>query len=168
MPYSDRFALADDYLAHLDPMMAGITDAFIKSRYLGFVVISAVTVYELAIKDIFYEFSEKKHAVLGVFARARFDQINGRIKIGSLKTEHIKMFGQKYVQKFENKLDICENQFLRDGEGSIKSSYGNVVSWRHQFVHEGVAPSSTNYEEVKKAYICGKEVIHCLNSAMVR
>lgn len=48
MPYTARFSLVEDYLNHLDPMMAGIADPFIQSRYLGFVLISAVTVYELA------------------------------------------------------------------------------------------------------------------------
>lgn len=168
MPYQDRFALVEDYIAHLDPMMAGIADPFIKSRYLGFIATAAVTVYELAIKDIFYSFADKKHVVLGAFARAKFDQINGRIKIGSLKAEHISMFGQKYVTRFETKLEAREIAFLRNGGGSIKASYGNVISWRHTFVHEGVAPATTTYDELKRGYVCGKEVIHCLNDTMVR
>ncbi|WP_412064674.1 HEPN domain-containing protein [Rhizobium sp. SYY.PMSO] len=168
MAYTTRFSLVEDYLAHLDPMMAGIADQFIQSRYLGFVLISAVTVYELAIKDIIYEFSDKKHVVLGKFARAKFDQLNGRIKIDSLKNEHIKMFGDKYVDKFKNKLQKKEDASLAAGGPSIKSSYGNIITWRHAFVHQGVAPSTTNYEEIKRAYLAGKEVLHCVNEAMVR
>lgn len=168
MPYTDRFALVEDYLLHLDQIMAGIHDPFIQSRYLGFVLISAVTVYELAIKDILYEFSDKKHLVLGQFARARFDHLNGRIKIYALKHEHLGMFGAKYVQNFDRKLSQAEDTSLKNGHGSIKSSYGNIISWRHVFVHEGVAPSTTNYNEIKKAYSSGKEVIHCINAAMKR
>ena len=168
MSYTDRFSLVEDYLVHLDPVMAGIADPFIQSRYLGFILISAVTVYELAIKDIFYAFADKKHSVLGQFARAKFDHLNGRIKIDALKKDHIGMFGEKYVKKFDKRLSKFEDISLLAGNGSIKSSYGNVITWRHKFVHEGIAPETTNYDEIKRAYKSGKEVIHCLNEAMVR
>ena len=168
MKYIDRFSLIEDYLIHLDMMMSGISDPFIKSRYLGFVVISAVTSYELAIKDILYDFSDRKHIVLGRFVRAKFDQMNGRIKIDALTNDHIGMFGDKYKYNFKNKLEKKETEWLRAGNGSIKSSYGNVIAWRHKFVHQGTAPDTTNYIEVKRAYLAGKEVIHCMNSAMTR
>ena len=54
MPYTDHFRLADDLIAHLDTVMGGISDPFISSRYVGFVSIVAVTVYELAIKCVFH------------------------------------------------------------------------------------------------------------------
>ena len=168
MPYTSRFSLVEDFIAHLDPVMRGIADPFIQSRYIGFVVMSAVTVYELAIKDIIYDFADKKHVVLGRFARAKFDQLNGRIKLGSLKEEHIKMFGQKYVERFEKRIEVKETNSLRGRGASIKASYGNIITWRHAFVHQGVAPPTTNYDEVKRAYIAGKEVIHCLHETMVR
>lgn len=168
MPYQDRFALVEDYIAHLDPMMAGIADPFIKSRYLGFIATSAVTAYELAIKDIFYAFADKKHVVLGAFARAKFEQMNGRIKLKALKAEHIAMFGQKYVTRFDAKIEAREISSLKSGTGSIKSSYGNVISWRNTFVHEGRAPATATYDELKRAYLSGKEVIHCLSETMVR
>lgn len=59
MAYSDHFSIADDFIAHLDDVMGDLDDPFIQSRYLGFIVLSAVTVFELAIKDVFCEFAEK-------------------------------------------------------------------------------------------------------------
>lgn len=105
---------------------------------------------------------------MGKFARAKFDQLNGRIKIDSLKNEHIKMFGDKYVEKFSKKLNVKENLSLADSGTSIKSSYGNIITWRHAFVHQGVVPNTTNYGEIKRAYTAGKEVLHCINEALVR
>jgi hypothetical protein len=168
MSYSGRFVLIEDYLTHTDSLMASIGDPFIESRYLGFIVTAAVTAYELAIKDIFYDFSDKKHKVLGNFARANFDRINGRIKIQSLRDDHVAMFGDKYVDSFKKKLADKEEEFLRAGRGSVRSSYTNVITWRHGFVHSGAIPSTTNYNEVKRAYSVGKEVVHCVASAMVR
>ena len=166
--YTDRFSLADDYILHLDDMMAGIGDPFIQSRYLGFIAISAVTVYELAIKDIFYDFADRKHSVLGNTTRSKFEQINGRIKIQSLKSEHIGPFGHKYVKRFEKKLEVAEKESLQNHAGSIKSAYGNIISWRHTFVHSGQAPTTTTYDEVKRAYQTGRGVLHVLNETMQR
>lgn len=166
--YTDRFILADDYIAHLDEMMAGIADPFIQSRYLGFVAISAVTVYELAIKDIFYKFAENKHTVLGNVTRSKFEQINGRIKVASLTSEHIRPFGEKYEKRFKRKLEEREKESLRAGNGSIKAAYGNIISWRHVFVHSGEAPRTTTYPEVKKAYQTGTGVLHTLHETMRR
>lgn len=166
--YTDRFSLADDYITHLDGMMAGIADPFIQSRYLGFIAISAVTVYELAIKDIFFSFADKKHVVLGNTTRAKFEKINGRIQLKSLKGEHIGPFGEKYIKRFGKKLEERENQSLRSGSGSVKAAYGNIISWRHTFVHSGEAPTTTNYNEVKRAYQAGKDVLHALNDTMYR
>lgn len=166
--YADRFALADDYISHLDGMMASIADPFIQSRYLGFIAISAVTVYELAIKDIFIDFAERKHSVLGNIARTKFEQINGRIKLPSLRTEHIRPFGDKYVRRFDRKLEEKERESLIAGLGSLKSAYGNIISWRHTFVHNGEAPTTTTYNEVKRAYQTGTGVLHVLYETMVR
>lgn len=168
MAYTDRFQLVEDYLAHLDPLMAGIADPFIQSRYLGFITTAAVTAYELAVKDIFYEFADKKHVVLGAFARSRFDRLNGRITLKNLKEEQVAMFGQKYVDKFKKKLQQKEAASLRLRVGSPCSSYGNIITWRHTFVHEGRAPNTTNYNEIKRSYTLGKDVLHCLNEAMQR
>jgi hypothetical protein len=75
MAYTDHFQLADDLITHLDGVMSGISDPFISSRYVGFVSVVAVTVYELAIKEIFLDFSRRKHKVFGTFADAYFEAL---------------------------------------------------------------------------------------------
>ena len=75
--------------------------------------------------------------------------MNGRIKLGDLRGEHIPRFGEKYVNRFNKILEIKENDSLKAGKGSIESSYGNVIIWRHQFVHKGDISATTNYLEVK-------------------
>nr|WP_279587908.1 HEPN domain-containing protein [Sphingomonas vulcanisoli] len=152
----------------MDGVMIGIADPFLQSRYLGFVVLSAVTVFELAIKDVFIEFAEKKHVVLGNVIRSKFEQINGRIRISSLQNEFIKPFGAKYLERFNKNLENAEVESLRSRNGSIKSSYGNIIQWRHDFVHQARAPQTTNYVEVKAAYHRAKGVIHCLDKTMKR
>lgn len=168
MTYLDHFQLADDYIVHLDTVMDSIADPFIKSRYTGFLAVSAVTVYELAIKTIFVEFAEKKHKVLGNFTNAYFERINGRIRTRDLKNKYIVKFGDKYLKKFNIKLEKKERDVLRREGSSVKASYGNIITWRNKFAHEGKIPSTPTYEEVRKSYMTGKHVIECLAESMNR
>jgi hypothetical protein len=168
MSYLDHFQLADDYITHLDTVMDSITDPFIKSRYTGFLAVTAVTVYELAIKNIFIDFAEKKHKVLKNFTTTFFHRINGRIKAPIVKDEYVSKYGEKYVKKFSAKLKEKEREILRAEGASVLTSYGNIIKWRNQFAHEGIIPNTPTYEEVKKSYKVGKYVIHCLNEAMKR
>ena len=166
MAYTDHYRLADDVISHLDTTISTLADPFLISRYVGFVSVVAVTVYELAIKDIFIEFAEKKHKVLGEVTRKNFDRINGRIKTNVIRDEYVSSFGDKYVQRFKKKLDAAERDSLRSSGISILSSYGNLVTWRNQFAHEGQLPSTATYSETTKAYKTGKEVIKCLAESM--
>ncbi len=168
MTYNDHFKLADDMINHLDTVVLNVSDPFISSRYIGFVSVSAVTVYELAVKEIFCTFASKKHKVLGAFALSYFDRINGRVKLKIIRDDYISRFGTKYVDKFRKKIDQAEQHFLKTSRISIKSSYNNVIEWRNQFAHEGQIPSTVTYPEVIKSYKAGKEVIHCLAQTMQR
>lgn len=168
MAYADHFKLADDLIAHLTPAVAGIADPFIASRYSGFVAVAAVTVYELAVKEILCTFGESKHAVLGNFTRKYFDRINGRIKYRVLHEEYVLSFGDKYVQRFKKIVTKREKEILIAKRKSILTSYDNIITWRNLFAHEGQIPTNATYAEAVDAYEMGKEVIECLASSMKR
>ena len=168
MPYEDHFQLADDYISHLDVVIGPIADPFIKSRYTGFLAVSAVTVYELALKQIFSEFAQGKHKVLASFTNAYFARINGRIKVSAIRTDYIIKYGDKYLKRFDKKLDARERDILQSDSASVRSSYANIITWRNGFAHEGIVPATATYDEVKKAYKYGKHVIHCLAESMRR
>ena len=168
MPYSDHFKLTDDLILHLDPILAGLHDPFIESRYTGFLAVSAVTVLELAMKTIFCEFASAKHKVLGNFCAQYFDRINGRIGFDPIKKDYLGKFGKKYQERFERRINQVERHRLQTQGVSIKASYGNLITWRNEFAHEGNVPANASYAEVKRAYECGKEVMHCLAACMRR
>lgn len=166
MAYQDRFIATDNLIAHLTPIVSGITDAAIQANYAGFLSVSAVTVYELAIKDIFAEFASKKNVVFGDFVVKHFSGINGRIKLDDLKGQHIKPFGVKYLDKFEKKLKARETAVFAVSAKNVRSDYSNLILCRHKYVHAG-NPSLT-FQEVLDNYHTGKEVIHSLYEAMKR
>jgi uncharacterized protein with ParB-like and HNH nuclease domain len=112
-------------------------------------------------------FGEAKHKILGSFATKHFDRINGRIGLRTIREDYLPRFGAKYEQRFSRRLEEIEKRQLRHGQ-SVKASYGNLLTWRNSFAHEGVVPSNATYDEVKRAYACGKRVMNCLAGCMVR
>lgn len=168
MPYTDHFKLADDFIAHLDTSIGGIADPFIRSRYVGFVAVSAATVYELAVKEIFTSFGSKKHKVLGNFVQKYFDGLNGQIGRDRIEKKYLPFFGETYAERFHTKLEKLELTSLKTDKISIKSSYSNLLTWRHAFAHEGIISTSATYDEVKRSYQHGCKLIHCLAETMNR
>lgn len=168
MPYTDHFRLTDDLIQHLDPIVTALNDPFIETRYTGFLAVSSVTVLELALKTIFLEFAAAKHKVLGNFCAQYFERINGRIGIKTITDDYVAKFGSKYQVRFKKALNILEQQQLVSTGSSVKSSYGNLLTWRHEFAHEGSVPTQATYSEVRRAYFCGKDIMHCLAACMRR
>jgi hypothetical protein len=166
MPYTDHFRLADDMVNYLDTFVATVADDFIKTRYIGFVSVSAVTAYELAIKDIFNTFAERKHTVLGNFVQRYFVRLNGRIKLELIRNDYLVRFGDRYQRLFQQNLEKAERESLEKSHQSIVASYDNIIEWRNQFAHEGSIPQNVSYAEAIKSYGLGKTVISCLAESM--
>lgn len=168
MSIEDHFRSADAYIRYTDNVVGSIDDPFIKQQYVGFVAITAVTAYELAIKEIFVGFAARKHKVFGTVVENIYDRLNGHINLKELSDRHIKRFGDKYERRFRKKLQGKEDLCLKRDGRSIKASYGNLLTWRHAFVHEGRMPSNGNYVEACTAYRDGKQVVVALSESMVR
>ena len=168
MAYSAHFAHADAIVAHINGLIPTLTDPLLEAKYLGFVTIAAVTVYELAIKEIFIEFAKKKHRVLGNFTEKYFERLNGRIKTREIQERYLPNFGDKYVVQFKKQLTKAGAAYLKTNKRDILSSYGNVITWRHEFAHEGRINVTATYQEAAQAYEDGQVVIDCLAQAMIR
>lgn len=168
MSYMQHFKLTDDLIDHLDGVVLSQKDPFIQSRYTGFLAVSAITVYELAVKSIFSEFANRKHKVLGTFSDSFFERLNGRIKVKVISEQYVGKYGEKYVRRFERKLAECESRQLRRHRVSVRTAYGNLILWRNEFAHEGRVPVNATYNEVKRSYHLGKGVIRCLAESMTR
>lgn len=166
MPYTNRFIATDNVIANLTPNLSTISNPAILASYAGFLSVSSITVYELAIKDIFSDFATKKHVVFGHFVEKYLSRINGRIQLNDLKSNQIKPFGTRYLQRFEQSINSKETHYLMTVGKSLQSSYGNLIICRHEFVHQG-NPTLT-IKEVIDNYYLGKEIIHSLFDSMKR
>ncbi len=168
MPYLDHFRHADDIIRHLNTIVPTLTDPLLVVKYTGFVAVAAVTVYELAIKEIFCEFGRRKHKVLGAFTESHFERINGRIALDNIRKEYCSRFGSGYVEKFKKRLDDAAKSHLIANRRDLKSAYANLIVWRNDFAHAGNVPGTATYAEVVQSYEDGKLVIHALATSMVR
>ncbi|MBI4776815.1 MAG: hypothetical protein HY788_21990 [Deltaproteobacteria bacterium] len=166
MSYVKHFKHADDIVNHLNAVIPTLTDPLLQAKYVGFVAVAAVTVYELAIKSVFIEFGTKKHRVFGTFTESYFDRINGKIRLPTIKDDYIKRFGERYKKRFEKKLERISEDYLRKNKRDIKSSYGNLITWRNDFAHEGRLRTTATYSEAVQSYEDGKEIIRCLAETM--
>lgn len=168
MAYLDHFKHADDVITELNNYVPLLTDPLVKIKYVGFVAIVSITVYELAVKDIFIQFSKIKNKTFGTFVEKYFDRINGKIKINIIQDDYIKKFGDKYVNKFKNILKKESINYLKLNRRDFQSSYSNLITWRNDFAHEGKINQNATYDEAVQAYEDGKQVLHCLAKCMVR
>jgi len=168
MAYANNFTHADDVVRHLNGVVPALGDPLLQAKYVGFVAVAAVTVYELAVKEIFITFGQKKHRALGAFTESYFDRINGRIKLQILKDDYVVRFGERYKTRFSKNLEVRAHSFLATHRRDILSAYGNIITWRNDFAHEGKIRTTETYPAVVQAYEDGKEVIHCLAESMVR
>jgi len=139
----------------------------IQAQYAGFAAVVSVTVYELAIKEIFIEFARKKHKVFGSHIEHHLKRLNGRINLKDLKHDQIKRFGEKYLIRFDRLLKKRENEILRVEGKSVTTCYSNLIVWRNEFAHQGRLLTNATYSEVCDAYRLGKITIECLENSMI-
>lgn len=168
MAYMDHFRHADDVVAHLNTIVPVLYDPLLKTKYTGFVTVAAVTVYELAIKEIFCEFGRRKHKVLGKFTESHFDRIHGRVSLDAIRKDYCARFGDVYADRFKSHLDAAAKKHLANYRRDLRSAYSNLILWRNSFAHEGQVPATATYAEAVQSYEDGKFVIHALAASMVR
>jgi hypothetical protein len=163
-----HFKHADDVIAHLAGLMPNISDPLLEAKYVGFAAVAAVTVYEVAIKNAFFDFAKRKHSILEVFAKAHFERLNGRIKVKMIVEDYLPRFGSKYVERFKRDLSKTNAVYLRQHHRDINSSFSNVITWRNEFAHQGGISSNVTFKEVAAAFEDGKEVVYCIQRSLRR
>jgi hypothetical protein len=168
MAYRSHFAHADSIIAHLGSLRGPSLDPLLEAKYVGFVAVACVTVFEMAVKEILVSFANKKHAILGNVIRTRCERMNGRIQLDMLKQDYVLPFGDKYRNKLDRQVTSCVNAGLQTKRRDIRVSYKNIILWRHDFAHSGAVTGNATWAEVVQAYDDGKEIIDCLNRALTR
>lgn len=162
MAYTDKFKPADDLFATFTGTIGIYTDDF-KSKITGFLAVSAVTCYELAIKEILIDFAASRHSEFGNFMTNHLKRINGNIQIDNLK-ELIKNFESHYSSDYENQLKSCEASLPTNQKYAMRTNYKTLILCRHSFIHANNVTLS--FQECKDYYFLGKNVIKALSDTL--
>lgn len=167
MAYQDRFNSVDLLITKLLPLSSqpGV-DPLVLASMAGIVAVESVTAYELAIKDIFEDFSKRKHKVFGCFVKTTYIRLNGRITYKEIKDNMVKSYGDKYLQKFISKKDLKTLTVFATEHVDLVQTYDNLILGRHKFVHSG--NFTMTLAEAIRSYTIGKQLIIALDETMKR
>jgi hypothetical protein len=159
MSYKEKFSPTDEFIGAFDSIMnkINIGEETI-SKFTGALSVSAVTSFELAIKEILIEYASNKHPDFGNFVQQYLCRLNGRIKLRDLK-EEIKKYKPALAEDFEKELINIEKSHI-----GIRSAYQNLIENRHTYVHGNHI--NLTYEECKTDYISSKLIIEALAKVM--
>jgi hypothetical protein len=163
--YAPHLKRAEDLTANVlkfAPPPGPEGDAF-RADLAGLLAISYVAAFENCVKAIFVAFGTSTHPVLGTVTQYHFDKLSSKVHY-DLISKKILQFGQDYKVAYNDFLNTQEEIILASSQVSMKSTYANILTWRHKFAHEGIM--LTTLEEITAAYPTAKCVIEALDRAM--
>ncbi|MDP2787374.1 MAG: HEPN domain-containing protein [Pseudomonadota bacterium] len=149
------------FIDHLGAVAPKPAPDMLHARYAGFAAVSAVSNLEQSTKDAFKDFAAKRHPDFGYFIQNHLESFNAQLKLNQLKDRYLSRFGSTRINQFDKLLEKCERRALKWAHVSIKSSYGNLIIWRHTCAHSGYLDKAT-LPEVAKAARAGEIVIRAL------
>ena len=137
--------------------------------FTGMVVVAAVTSYEIEIRHALFEFVDSREdEIFSVFAHEHWKRTNGRISYAELSSKYLKCFGEQYEQKFKTISQQKNDILVRQHKINAINSYGQILSNRNSFVHNGMSNSiNLTFDEALKDYEEGKHVIEWFSSAIL-
>lgn len=167
-PYKPHFIQGDSNVAFLDAIRTTETDGLKIQQLAGYLAISAAVTYEASIKDIIFEFCDKKNKILSHIGRNKFDKINSRIRLQQIKSDYLRFFGEKYEVRFKNKMLSAEKAHMTSFGRSASTSYGNLLVARNSFAHTGKIESQATYDELRTWYEDGKVIVKIFQESLRR
>jgi hypothetical protein len=147
-------ALALEIGQHI-PAAQGALTGF-RSDLAGLLVVLICAAYENCIKEILNSYAGRQSALFRIYTQNRYEKINSRIDIQDLQS-YAKTFHPDLGLKFKSKLKETSEYYLRRASVDIKSSYGQILQWRHIFAHTGARV--TTVEEVLRHHGLAKRVL---------
>ena len=117
MAYTDKFQPTDELINEINTLKPHISSIALP-KFTGAISVSAVTSYELAIKEILIDYASSKHHLFGGFIQNYLSRLNGRIKIPDLKNE---------IKKHLDKLPETSNVMLKVTLPTVENFYEDLT-----------------------------------------
>lgn len=129
----------------------------------GLLVVLIAATYESCVKESIGTFASSCHKSFGEYADRSYSKISSRISISDLY-KYVRLFDSAAHTRFKLTLKSRQNQFESKFGVSIKDSYAQMLSWRHDFAHGGVR--NTTVEEAFETHQRAKHVLYCFEEAL--
>lgn len=159
MSVQSRTGNIDKYIKMLHALYISANPEF-KSLYLGLSVIMAVNSLENRVRDALLYFAMKQHPILYSVVSKEFEKINAKVKVSELKCD-LDLLGKQYKDAFEQKLTTIGY------DDKAATLYGNLITWRHDFVHTGMMSCYPTYEEFLDNFHIGESIITAFEETLV-
>src|SRR3546814_123479 len=105
------------------------------------------------------DLAERTHPTFSSYFASRHEQVNGRVKISQINEDCLKRFGGAFHKRFNSLLTRVDRYYIKQKGFSIVSSYGSLITCRHEFAHQGSIPETASYNDIKNGYEAGKVVL---------
>lgn len=158
--YEEYLLRADELIKNVvshAPAPNPMTDDF-RADLAGMLCVSCAAQYENCVKIIMIQHAKSYHGKFGGFVERHYTKLNSKINRDDLES-YADVFDPSCASAFKSLVDASENRIALRTKNSVKGSYANLLRWRHNFAHSGVR--SSTLEEVQRAHLFGKRVIHC-------
>lgn len=128
----------------------------------GLLVVGIAAAYESCVKDTMVAYAYRHHDNFGQFTSNRFSKLSSRIKINDLYS-YARDFNPDIGTRFKNRLSAKAERIKVSMGVNIKDRYEQLLSWRHDYAHEGL--KNTTIEEAVVCHEYSKRVIYSFNEA---
>src|SRR3546814_4157770 len=73
------------------------------------------------------------------------DVCSSDLKISQINEDCLKRFGGAFHKRFNSLLTRVDRYYIKQKGFSIVSSYGSLITCRHEFAHQGSIPETASY-----------------------
>jgi RiboL-PSP-HEPN len=108
-----------------------------RSYCAGLLSVAFCAAIESALKNILIEFGAKQHPLVAEWSKARFEKLNGKIKIKEICDEYLIHYGSERVAEFKKSLTLASKEKYSIEYDQFCSEYSQLMIWRHEFAHAG-------------------------------
>jgi hypothetical protein len=139
-----------------------IETAQFRADLAGLLVVSMAASYESCVKETLVTYATGHHVAFGNFALKNYAKLNSRVSLSDLYG-YARTFDSGVHDRFGWLLDRRKKTIDKRLGMNIVKSYGQILSWRHDFAHAGIR--NTTIEEAMATHRFAKRVLYVFDQA---
>lgn len=155
----------DELVSEIETLVPynGSANIEFRADLAGLLVVAIAATYENCVKEILFEHANRHHNAFGEYCRRNYQKLNSKIRVADLEN-YCKLYSNNAYTSFKAQLSKRRTGVQIKVGKDIKSSYEQILNWRHDFAH--ARARSTTIEEAAASHKLGKRVIYVFDQAL--